>query len=146
MNTERLRTWVALSERKARLKVELDNVQARLKEMEPELINAFADEGIQNVNLDGHTVYLQAQIWASPVDGDYERACDALVAAGLGEFVGRRFNTNTLSSWVREHVRDEGGNYPDDLEQHLPVAFLGSIKAEKVWSVRTRKAAGKGRT
>ena len=145
LNIERLQTFVALSERKAALTAELDDIRRDLDELEPGLIEQFADDGIRNVNLNGHTVYVQAQLWASPVEGDYERACDALVEAGLAEFVGRRFNSNTLSAWVREHVRDERGDYPEQLDEHLPVAFLGSIKAEKKWSVRIRKSGGKGR-
>lgn len=145
MNTDQLREYVALSARKAALKAELDDIQRQLSELEPQLIEAFADEGVQNINVDGHTVYLSAQLWASPVDGDYERACDALIAAGLGEFVGRRFNTNTLSAWIREYVRDETGNYPDDIQTALPQAFNGAIEARKDWSLRVRKAAGRGR-
>lgn len=145
MNIDKVTTFIALSERKAMLAAELDEVRRALDELEPILIEQFADDGIRHINLNGHTVYVQAQLWASPVDGDYERACDALEQSGLSEFVGRRFNSQTLSAWVREHVRDERGDYPEQIDEHLPIAFLGSIKAEKKWSVRVRKSEGKGR-
>ena len=145
MNTDKLRKYVTLTAQKRELMAELDELRECMDVLEAELVEAFADEGIQNVNLDGHTVYLQSQLWAGPVEGDYERACDALDACGLSEFVGRRFNSNTLSAWVREHVQTEGGNYPENIEEALPVALAGAIKVDRKWSVRVRKAAGKGR-
>ena len=146
MNTAKLKDFVGLTEEKRRITAQLEHIQGELDALSEVLLDQFADEGVRNVNIDGHTIYLQAQLWASAVDGDYERACDALEQSGLGEFVGRRFNSNQLSAWVREHTRDEAGNYPDTLDEHLPVAFLGSIKAEKKWTVRARRSAGNGRT
>ena len=145
MNTARLRTYVELNTRKKNLRADLDAVQGDLDALMPEILEDFADSGISNININGHTIYLTAQLWASPQDGDYERACDALEAAGLGEFVGRRFNSNTLSAWVREYVRDESGDYPEEPEEALPVALQGALAVSKKWDVRVVKANSKGR-
>ena len=148
MNTARIKKYVELNRRKNELRDDLAATQSEIDALMPEILEDFGDSGISNVNIDGYTVYLTAQLWASPQGGDYERACDALIEAGLGEFVGRRFNTQTVSSWVREHIRGEDGDYPESPEDALAAtqpALAGALSVAKKWDVRCVAAGKRGR-
>lgn len=137
-----------------RLEKELEAVKGELADLEPALLEDLASAGEDKltVNLpDGRkaTLYIHRQLWAtSPRDDDgnvdYDAACAALEAAGLTQFVQRRFNTNTLSSYVRELARtqrdngelDPGGD-PVRLPAELEQIGFGAVEREQV---RTRKA------
>ncbi len=66
------------------------------------------------------------------VDGDISRACEALREAGLGEMVQPRFNTNTLSAYLRE-LHENG--------QPLPKQLVGAIEANRVFKVGVRRGS-----
>ena len=138
MDTEKLRRYVELDKRKADLKAELSDINSEMDTLEEVLLTQFEQDGIQNMNIDGRTVYLHRQLWASAEDKDNERATQALKAAGLGDMVAERFNTQTLSSWVREQVALADDDDLDDLFDALPDEFRGAIKVAERHQLRTR--------
>lgn len=129
MNGELLERFIVAMERKRDLEADLRSVQDVLNALEPALLEEFVSDGLQSCKRDGHTVYIHKQLWASPEEGDYARACLALTAAGLGEMVAPRFNVNTLSAWCRERA---------EAEEPLPAAFEGAIKVNEKVSLRMR--------
>lgn len=79
---------------------------------------------------------MRRQLWTNARDGDYQSACDALVEAGLGDFVGPRFNTNTLSAWVRE--QGEAGESPEEIAARLPGNLAQALSITESFKLVTR--------
>jgi hypothetical protein len=130
MNVEKLHRFTELETRRRQLQEELRAVDAESLELEAELLSEFERAGIQNMKVNGVTVYLHRQVWANAREGDYDRACAALLDAGLPELVERRFNTNRLSAWVRERTR-EGEEIPDALKDGIEISERFSIRTRK---------------
>ena len=77
-------------------------------QLERELVEAFADAGVQNVNVDGKTVYLHRSVYAQRKPGvTTDDVKQALRDAGVGELVTETVNSNTLSAYVRELTEDD---------------------------------------
>lgn len=129
---DHLKRYTELVSRKRELEAELRALQDEINGLEPVLVEQMLEAGVQHLRLNGQTVYLQQEIWASPVDGDYDRLCDALERAGLGDMVVRRVHNNTLSAWVRE-LRKVGEEMPEEVKPY--------IKVSETYRLRVRKSA-----
>lgn len=125
----------------ARLKIELAELDARLKQLQKELsvieeglLDQFGDEGVKQVRVEGILVYLYRQTWAHARNGNYEKACRWLARHGLRDFVHRRFDVQTLSAYVRERRTEEqeGG-------EGLPKGFEKVVTVTDNFSLRVRK-------
>jgi len=127
-----VRQYIALTSEKREIESRLRAVQDELNILEPAITDAYAEEGLQSLHLDGYTAYLQQELWASPLDGDYDRLCDELIGNGLADMVQRRTNTNTLSAWVREHRRE---GIP------IPEGILSTMTITERYRVRVRRAS-----
>lgn len=130
LDTDKLRRYVDLSKSKREHKKQLKKINKELNDLEGELLDQFEEVGMQNVHVDGMTVYIHRQLWAKAQNGDYEKACAALRAVGLDEYVNQRFNTNSISAWVREQ-EELGHEIPEELQEALDIS--------EVFSLRTRK-------
>jgi hypothetical protein len=113
---------------------EIKDLEDRLKalksqrdELQEGLLEQFSSAGVSSVRVDGLTVSLRREVWATCKESNYERACAALTAAGLSEFVQPRFNAHTLSAYVRELDRDG---------KPLPKEFDGAIEVSERFSLR----------
>lgn len=131
LDIEKLKQFVRLSEQKSELEGALEVVKKNLAELEPEILEGFEELGAQNMNIDGRTVYIHSQIWAGSVDGNTQALVDSLKANGHGDLVKEQYNSNTLSAWVRELLKN-GEEIPAPIQPHINIT-------EK-FSVRTRKA------
>ena len=128
--TEKVRQYVELDKEKKELKSKLNIIQGVLTNLEEDVLEAFIEEGATSITVAGRTVSPRVQVWVSPKDGDYETACKALEAAGLGQFTGKRFNTQTVSSYVRE-ILSEGDELPPELADVLKVTERHTISVRK---------------
>jgi hypothetical protein len=122
---------VDLDKRKRALMSELEEVQEERTAVQNMILERWDRTEKTRATIRGVTVYRAHQTWARPKNGDYERACAALQKIGLGDLVQTRFNTNTLSAWVREQ---------EDTDTPLPEELRDVIEVDTVWSIRTRKA------
>ena len=98
-----LRVLVELSERKAELEKQLDEIKKQIASVQGDVLDYMQDNGMQSVNLDGHTVYLRRDIYAKTVESE-----DALQLArdhGYGDAVRTLINAQTASSIVREIIK-----------------------------------------
>jgi hypothetical protein len=131
MDKQLLAKFRDLNNRKRTLDGELEAVKKELGALKTEIMSMFEMDGVNSVRLDdGQTnVYIHRQLWASPVDGDYGRACKMLKENSLGDFVQERFNINSFSAFVREMDR-EGKPLPD--------AFKGVINVAEQFDIRIR--------
>jgi hypothetical protein len=130
LNTSALARFVELTTRKRELEEQVKDVSRQISEIEELLLEDFSSSGVSSVRTDGGTVSIRRELWASCKDGDYGRACAALEAAGLGEFVQPRFNSMTLSGYFRE--LDRNGD-------PIPAALEGAIDLTERFSLRLTK-------
>lgn len=104
-------------------KEEADAIQERLIEM-------FADAGMQNINIDGKTIYLHRSVYAARCAGvTTEDVMAALLEADAGDLIKPTVNANTLSAWVRELT-------DDDDAPGLPEPVVGVLEPGERFSVR----------
>jgi hypothetical protein len=131
MNTEELKRFIALDDRRRQLEAEIDSVKAEVAELEQLLLPEFERNGVERVSIDGKTIYLERKLWAKAKDGDKAAVCKALKRCRLGDYVEETFNTNSLSAYVRELDR-EGRDLPPSLREVLEVS--------EVFKLRTRRS------
>jgi hypothetical protein len=147
MNMEQLKEFVCLENRKRDLDAELKGVKARLDELEEALVPQFIEDGLTKATVDGRTVSLAQEIYASPLDGR-ERVVEALKASELAQYVSENYNTNSLSAFVREVARDVAAQAEredrifteDDVRAALPAPLGLALKISFVHTLRSRKA------
>jgi hypothetical protein len=131
MNTDELKRFVALEERRRQLEAEIDSIKAEAADLEQRLLPQFEQSGMERVAIDGRTVYVERKLWASAKNGDKQALCKALKRARLSEFVQETFNSQSLSALVREWDRD-GRPMPPSLREVLEVS--------EVFKLRTRRS------
>ncbi len=147
MNMEQLKEFVCLENRKRDLDAELKGVKAKLDELEEVLIPQFIEAGLTKATVDGRTVSLWQEIYASPLDGR-ERVVEALKASELAQYVSENYNTNSLSAFVREVARDVAAQAEreerifteEDVRAALPAPLGLALKISFVHTLRSRKA------
>jgi len=127
-----IQKFVELETRRRELKDQLKAVEAEQEVVREQLLAEFERAGVSSLSAGPYTVYLHRQLWAVPEDRDYEKACQALREAGLGDFVHERFNVHQLSAYFRELANETG-------EVELPAPLQGVIRVEERVDLRARK-------
>lgn len=131
MNTDELKRFVALEERRRQLEAEVDAVKAEAAQLEELLLPQFEQAGLERVSIDGRTVYIERKLWAKAKDGDKAAVCKALKRCRLGDYVEETFNTNSLSAYVRELDRED---------RPLPPNLREVLEISEVFKLRTRRS------
>ena len=133
MQTEKVQMFLNLTERQKALEEEVEAVKREKGALERELIDEFARDGIQSLNVNGSTVYLYHKTTARAKDNDKERLIKALLQAGLEQYVDStpRYNTQSVEAYIREHI--EGG-------QELPALLAAAVEVTDLFFIRSRKA------
>jgi len=131
MNTEELKRFVALEERRRQLEAEVETLKTEAAELEQRLLPQFEQEGFEKITVDGRTVYVERRLWAKAKDGDKAAVCKALKRARLGDYVEETFNTNSLSAYVRELDREE---------RPLPPSLREVLEVSEVFKLKTRRS------
>ncbi len=152
MNMEPLREFVSLETRKKELDADLKATKQRLDELEQQIIPMFVEEGVPSmtVEVDGvkRTLSIYPDVYASPLN-DREEVVDALKQSGLDQYVAENYNTNSLTSYVREiwkellatAGREKRIVTEDDLRSALPLILAGTLKLSIIHKLSsTRKA------
>ncbi len=146
MNTAELKEFVALEDEKSGLKTRLKAIESRLGELDESLTQQFLDDGIQSTKIDGRTVYLHRDIYASAKDGDKESVVAALKECDLGQYVKEDYNANSLKAYVREMVREAEeqaraeGRVIEDPAKALPEHLAVTLNISTVFSVSSRRS------
>jgi hypothetical protein len=105
------------------LKQEIDGIKERVCEH-------FTQTGTQNISIDGRTVYLRRELWASALN------VDALAAyPGTAPLVKPTVHGGALSSWVRE-IEQLG----EDGLPILPPEIKDAVKVSETFRINTRKS------
>jgi predicted nuclease with TOPRIM domain len=146
LNTAELKEFVALEGEKSDLKTRLKAIESRLGELDESLTKQFIEDGIQSTRIDGRTVYLHRDIYASAKDGDKEAVIVALKECDLSQYVREDYNANLLKAFVREMVHEAEekarleGRVLDDPAQAVPARLAETINISTVFSVSSRRS------
>ena len=147
MNLEQLKEFVCLESRKKELDAEQKQVKQQLDDLEQVLVPQFIQDGIQKMTVDGRTVSLVHDIYASPLY-DRDDVVAALKQSELGQYVAENYNTNSLTAFVREVKREvesqaqqEQRPYDEeDIRAALPAPLGQALKISFVHKLSSRKA------
>lgn len=107
--TDLLKRIVRLKKERDAAEARLAKVKAQIDEQEPAVLEWFQSNGIGSVKVDGITVHIRRELWASVGDQGVDFLRDALDAAGIDPttVIAERANTQTLSAVIREFERSE---------------------------------------
>jgi hypothetical protein len=152
MHLEPLREFVSLEQKKKELDAELKATKQKLDELEEQIIPMFIEAGVPSMTVEVNgakrTLSIYPDVYASPVN-DREEVVDALKASELDQYVAENYNTNSLTSFVREiwkelrhnASREERVVTEDDLRVALPQPLRGVLKLSLIHKLSsTRKA------
>jgi hypothetical protein len=145
MNTELVREWMLLDERKRQLKAELEDVEEQITQKIDAVTDEFVNSGVNNIRIDGRTVYVACDRWPK-VKGDKPALVAAMKANGLGDFVKEDFNTQSLRGVMNEWIRTRMDELtPDeravfDVNDAIPEALRESLGVSEVYSIKSRKS------
>jgi hypothetical protein len=121
-----------------RAQEKIASTEAKAIKDEADLLEMFSEAGLQNVNVDGKTVYLHRSTFAQRKEGvTAEDVKAGLRAAGAGELVTETVNANTLSAYVRELEEDGGPGLPPEL---VDILLLGERYAVRIRASRGTRA------
>lgn len=127
--------FVSLEYKKRALEAELKMVEAKQGQAKTVILKKFQEAGISSITAQGMTVYLHRQTWAGLEEGkDKAAGCAALRAAGLGDLVTDGYNSQSVSSRLREFEDDDTG------EVAFPPELAGVWKLNPTFDIRARKA------
>ena len=132
MNTENLRRYVHLKDQISKVDTDLSELKKQAGELEQELLDELSDDGINKITVDGRTVYMRRELWARKEQGveGYEVA-QAVMKAGLDEYVQPKVNMQSLSAFVRDL---------DRAEEPLPYELEGVVRVDEVFRLGVRSS------
>lgn len=139
---ERLARFAALTSRKGTLENELKAVKAELEQLEPRIIEDMQDVGMNSVNMQGRTFYVQRTIFAGPNEMGREAVVTGLKAAGLEDYVSETFNAQSFSAFVRSCIAEHDGGdtlAPTEVVQLLPEPLRACTYIGEKFNIRSRK-------
>jgi uncharacterized protein YxeA len=132
--------FVANHFEKKRIKEREKEINAEQAEITERVREAWEEQGKTSSGLTTATLYLKkegfvkvAREGENATAAEKQRACDALVAADLGEFVERGFNSRSVSTVAREQHWD----------QELPPELEGALTFDPEWKLAVRKKDSK---
>lgn len=136
----------------------------RIEDLNTEVVDQLVDQGQKSVTHagTGATLRIDSQIWARVVVGGVDddtpktvadalkaeakaKAGDALIKAGLGDYVRSDFNTNSISAHFREQVKayrteqeqlPEHERVPRDAASFIPPELAGLIELDDTPTIR----------
>ncbi len=137
MEETRLFEWAdklkALRDRKEELEAELKQVNMDIDNADWHLSNLMAETETQNFTRAGTMFCLTTKTRASARAGQKDELFAALRGEGYGDMITETVNANSLSSFVKEQIAENGDALPDWLD--------GLVSVFEKTTVGVRKAA-----
>lgn len=144
--------YVELDARKAELEAELEKVKDRLGELAESISADWVEAGIQNMQVNGRTLYLAREFFCNKRgEIPMEAAVEAIRASGLTDLIQIGYNAARVKSWAREQIeqaraewserftKGEVGSQPSP-EECLPEPLRPVFQVAEVHRLRCRKA------
>lgn len=102
----------AAKDKKKELEDKTKAVNAEIDELDHQLSDAMAESECDNFTRNGSTFYLNSRLYASPEAGNRDALIEALKKNGFGTIVTETVNANTLSSFCKEQMAQNGDELP----------------------------------
>ena len=118
LDTDLIKEFVTLENEIDDLLMKVAILQDRKKQIVPTILDQMATTGIDNMKVGGRTVFPTTKTFAqikSKADG-----IQALKDAGLFEYVTEGFNSNSVSAFVRERIKN-GEDLPEEFGDRIIV-------------------------
>ena len=109
----------ACKDKKKELEAETKLVNAEIEELDKQLSDAMAESELERFARNGSTFYLSSRLFASPVAGRKDEMISALKENGFAELVSETVNANTLASFCKEQMAENGDSLPDWMNEVL---------------------------
>lgn len=122
-----------LRDQKQDLEQQAKEVNEKIDETDYRLSEIMAETETQNFTRSGTMFCLTTKTRASAVAGSKEELYSALRQQGFGELVYETVNANSLSSFVKERIEENGDALPDWL--------IGLVNVYDKTTVGVRKAS-----
>lgn len=105
MNLEVFRQYLALKQEKSDLEQQLETVKERMQFFQDLIMDELVENGVDSVRVDGKNVFPKRQLFASAsvLTQDFKQA---LIESGAVDLVQETVNSQRLSGFVREYMRD----------------------------------------
>jgi hypothetical protein len=111
---ELINRFIALERKRRGLEEQLGMLKEEKAKLEEQLLEAFTEQGIQNMKLEGGiTVSLRTDVRASILADRRDEAYELFKENGLDGMVKETIHPKTLESWVREHRGVNGISLPE---------------------------------
>jgi hypothetical protein len=137
MNQETMsdvRRFIELKREKDSIKQREREINLEMATLDESIVEAMMESGIQSMNVDGHTLYIRTDLFASPENGR-EELIDAIRRSGPAWdwLIQPNYNAAKLKSKIRELPRDEYGNpeIPPTLQGQLKLTFKPTVGLRK---------------
>jgi len=106
-DTRQLGIYIGYLKRKTEIEEDLKAVKKHLEDLQPSVLNWFAQTGADKISLDGYTLSPRRELWASYNEGfNTDTAAEYLNANGFPQYAKLKANLKTLTSHLRECDRD----------------------------------------
>jgi hypothetical protein len=102
-----------LRDQKQETETALKEINAQIDETDYRLSEAMAESETQNFTRSGTMFYLTTKTRASAAAGSKDELYAALREQGFGDLVYETVNANSLSSFVKEQIEENGDALPD---------------------------------
>ena len=142
MNTELIKQFNTLYRRKMGLQADLDRLKTELAELDEKIQEEFLRDGVDKITINGHTTYTSSTIWAKYGKGNKALVIDALERTpDAKDLVGKSFNSQRLSAYVRERVKEWEEQPDDQRDEHpLPKTLRDIVEWTEKTTVKVRSA------
>jgi hypothetical protein len=120
-----------LRDRKTALEAEVKAINAAIDEADYALSELMAETETQNFTRSGVMFSLTTKTRASSMAGDKDSLFDALRSNGYGDLVYETVNANSLSSFVKEQMEENGDELPAWLEGKVNVFEKVTVSVRK---------------
>ena len=126
---ESIRRYVALYTQKSNLDAELKAVKAEMADMEPKILTYMEENGMQNIKIDDHVVFIRRDVRATFLKTD--EAFKILSEQGLEDALTTTINPQKASAICREYINDVDVERPDWLDKAFSVYEGFSVSVRK---------------
>lgn len=103
----------AVKDHKKELEAQVKEVGKEIEQLDLALSDAMAEADLDRFSRNGSTFYLTSRLFASPAEGHKEELMQTLKDRGYGSIVVETVNANTLASFVKELMAENGDAVPE---------------------------------
>jgi hypothetical protein len=148
LDIAKIRRYRELREAEAAADAEKGAIKEEADALETELVEAFSEAGLQNLSVDGKTVYLHRSTYALKQPGvTADDIKTALIESGNADLVTETVNAQTLNAFVRELLdSDDAKGLPPELASLLSLGERYGVRITTSTSPNRKKSTAKKET